>query len=194
MAFFFSVGVIFFEIRSGAAPAVVDFTDSCFGSLAADFSGKVDFVVRWADAWGDLHDEVLRIGSGGRADGSDGFWNDAKLCSLAPRVCESDATPVTVGDIDGGAVRHIDAKAEVALRGDESIAIGNRKGVGAGNAHNIGTVNLAGLRKGHPGKPCFTQGLALNAGETLQRGFAVGFHIQPRHTLQKNRPNRRESI
>ena len=149
MAFFFSVGVIFFEIRSGAAPAVVDFTDSCFGSLAADFSGKVDFVVRWADAWGDLHDEVLRVASGGRADGGDGFWNDAELRSLAPRVCESDATPVTIGDIDGGAVRHIDAKAEVALRGYESIAVGNGKGIGAGNAHDIRAVDLAGLRKTH---------------------------------------------
>ena len=152
MTVFVSVGVIFFEIRAGATCAVVDFTDSCLGNLGADFGGEVDFVVRWADAWGDLHDEVLRIGSGGRAERSDGFWNDAKLRSLAPGVCESDAPAVTVCDIDGGAVRHIDAEAEVAFRGNKSIAVGNGKAIGTGNALDIGTMNLAGLRKRHLGK------------------------------------------
>lgn len=149
MALLFSIRVVFFEIRAGANHAVLDFLNACSGGLCSDFGSKVDFVVRRTDAWGNLHYEIFWGGSGSSADGGDGFRNDAKFRPLAPRVGESDSPTMTVGDIDGGTVCHIDAEAEVAFGGEEGVAVRNGKCVCAGNARNICAVDLTGLCKRH---------------------------------------------
>ena len=83
-----------------------------------------------------------------------------------------------VDGVNGAAVGHVDAQADVGPVGDEGVRPGNRAaGVRVHNGHAV-AVDLFGGDEGHVAEAEIVAGLLVVFGKARQSGFAVGCDVE----------------
>ena len=90
-------------------------------ALPNDFSGKIDFVMRRSDAWTDLHDQVRRRRTKACVHLFDRSGDNTKSGPLLARMNQAETTLQWIDDVNGGAIRYVNAEANFALVGKESV-------------------------------------------------------------------------
>jgi len=93
-------------------------------ALPADFGGKIDFVVRRANAGTKLHDHVRGIGAETFNHLSDRVCDDAKLGAFASGVHKPNGGCFWIYDVNGATVSDVNTKRDPGLIGDNAIAVG----------------------------------------------------------------------
>ena len=123
-SFFGAVGVVATWITGSARAGVVNVLYTQRAALLADFGGKIDFVVGWANTGAELHDHVRGIGAEVFNHLSDRVWDDAKLCAFASGVHKPDRRCVWIYNVNSAAISDVNTKRDLALVSDEAIAAG----------------------------------------------------------------------
>ena len=90
-------------------------------ALPNDFSGKIDFIMRRSNAWTDLHDQVRRRRTEAYVHLFDRSGDNTKSGPLLSRVNQAETTLQWIDDVNGGAIRYVNAEANFALVGKESV-------------------------------------------------------------------------
>src|SRR4029450_12894068 len=111
-----------------ARAGIVEVLNAECATLPADFSGKIDFVVGWANTRAELHDHVRRIGSEAFSHLSDRVFDDAKLGAFAPRVHQANCLSFWIYDVNCATIGDVNAEREVALICDNAIAAAEGSG------------------------------------------------------------------
>lgn len=169
----------------GADEGIVDFGNAGAGELGADGGGEVDFVMRRADAGGDLRDDVRGLGSGGGEEDFERGGGDVEFRAFAAGVGEGDAASVAVDKIDRGAIGDMDAEGDTASGGDEGVGSGGGRGCGFGDEGDLVRVDLSGAGEGKAGEAKGVERGSLVLGEAGHGGEAVGAHIEIRDALEE---------
>ena len=100
---------------------IVNLFHSAVLALPNNFSGKIDFVVRRANAWTDLHDQVSRRRTKACVHLFDRSGDNTKSGPLFSRMNQAKTRFYWIDDINGGAIRYVNAEANFALVGKESV-------------------------------------------------------------------------
>lgn len=139
-------------MASSAGITVKDGAHSGLASLTNDFCSKIDLVMWRADARGDLHYQVARIGAKLLLHGRNRLIDDAKLRALFTRVNEPKRAGFLVGKINSRTVGDIDGKAKPRANSDQPVRSGGRKWRVRVNPSDAASVDLLGQDERHPGK------------------------------------------
>ena len=93
-------------------------------ALPDDFGGKIDFVMRRANAGTELHDHVRGIGAEAFNHLSDRVCDDAKLGAFASGMHKANRRRFWIYDVNCATVSDVNAERDAALIGDNAIAAG----------------------------------------------------------------------
>lgn len=93
-------------------------------ALPDDFGGEIDFVVGWANAGTQLHDQVSGVGAEAFNHLSDRVCDDAKLGAFASGMRKAGCRRFWIYDVDCATVGDINPERDVALIGDNAVGRG----------------------------------------------------------------------
>ena len=116
-----------------ADAAVVDFMNTERAALPDDISSEIDFVVRRANAWAELHDYLLGIGAEAIDHLLDRVRDDAELGAFASGMHKADRRRSRIYDVNCATICDVNAERDTALIGDDAVAAGK-----------FATINSAG--------------------------------------------------
>lgn len=117
------IRIVVLEIARGADAAVVNFTDTSRATLRHDLRRKIDFVMRRANAWAELHDEVGSFHTEAIVQQLDGVSGDSERASFLAGVHKANGAAMSIGEINGTAISDINPETDIRLICDEAVAI-----------------------------------------------------------------------
>src|SRR5258705_9768365 len=123
-SFLGAVGVVATQITGGARAGVVDVLNAERATLPADFGGKIDLVMGWANTRAELHNHARGIGAEAFNHLFDPVCDDAKLGAFASRMHKANRRRFWIYDVNCATVSDVNAERDAALIGDNAIARG----------------------------------------------------------------------
>ena len=123
-SFFGAVGIVATQITGSARAGGVDVLNAERATLPADFGGKIDLVMGWANTRAELHDHVRGIGAEAFNHLSDRVCDDAKFGAFASRMHKANRRRFRIYDVNCATVSDINPERDAALIGDNAIAAG----------------------------------------------------------------------
>ncbi len=120
-----AIRIVALKITRGADAAVVNFTNAGVATLLQNLRGEIDFIVRRANAWTELHHEIRPVHAEIRAQQFDCVADNAKGAAFLARVHETDGASLAIDEINSAAIRHINSETNIVLVGDQTVTILN---------------------------------------------------------------------
>src|SRR5262249_26769166 len=130
------------QITGSARAGVVDVLYTERAALLADFGGKIDLVVRRANAGAELHDHVRRAGGEAFSHLPDRRCDNAKLGAFAPGVHKPNGRYFWIDDVNSATVSDVNTQSDAAFIGDNTIAPGEFAAINsAGDSGRYSAIN-----------------------------------------------------
>ena len=123
-SFFGAIGVVETQVTGSARAGVVDVLKAEPATLPADFGGKIDVVMGWANTRDELHNHACGIGAEAFNHLSDRVCDDAKLGAFASGMDKANRRRFCIYDVNCATVSDVNAERDAALIGDDGIAAG----------------------------------------------------------------------
>ena len=174
-----AVGIVTIEMCGGAGAAIVHLPNAGGARLLEKGAGEIDFVARRADARAELRDELARLAPELANHSLDGDGDDTELRAFAPGVQQADDVPAWIGEKNRAAIRDVDAEANGAIRGEQSIRRAHRRARVRVHGRDVRAVHL--LRANEAPLPETERGArgSVRTIRALERDRAIPSHINP---------------
>src|SRR2546430_5244516 len=123
-SFLGAVGVVATQVTGSACAGVVDMLNAERATLPADFGGKIDLVMGWANTRAELYNHARGIGAEAFDHLSDRVCDDAKFGAFASGMHKANRRRFWIYDVNYATVSDVNAERDAALTGDNAIAAG----------------------------------------------------------------------
>jgi hypothetical protein len=186
-----AIGIVSLEIARGADSAVVNLAHTGVATLLNNLRGKIDFVMRWTNARTQLRNKVGRVHTEFVMQERNRISNNSQLAPLLAGMNETDGTPFPIDQIDRTTISYVDAKADVGLIGDQTIAafktaIVRERRI---NDRNFFSVNLSSRGKRVALKSELAAGATMNFIQICQNDRLIGRKGDARNTTDEPVPH-----
>ena len=112
------------QVAGRANAGVVDLVNAERPAFPDDISGEIDFVVRRANAWAELHDYLLGIGAEAIDHLLDRVRDDAELGAFASGMHKADRRRSRIYDVNCATVSDVNAERDATLVREDAVAAG----------------------------------------------------------------------
>ena len=150
---------------------IILFKNSGGQCLLANGGGKINFVMRRADAGCEDDDEIAGSGAEVQTHLPDGLAGDIEFGAIFPRMEEADCSGLPIEEVKSTAVGDVNAQEEILIRDETVNAVGQEWG-GGGNDGDLSTVDLVCMEC--PIKAHDVSGFVMIGLEAAQSLFFVG--------------------
>ena len=164
------------EMTRRAAAVVVNFPHTCGTTLLDNLGGEIDFVMRGPNARAELRNEVGCLHPEAFVQQFDCVCGNSQCASFFARVDQTDSAEVAINEIKGAAIGDVDAETNIALVGNQSIAISEATIVGERRIDDGDFVSMHLLRRNKRTllQAKFAPRAPMNFVETIEHnGFVV---------------------
>lgn len=158
-------------------------------ALVDDLGGKIHFVVRRADAWAELNDEIFRTALEFPLHRGDRMSDDPKLRALSSGVNEAEGPAHRVDKVHSTAIGHIDREAKSGAIRDQTVRAGRHRVIDAADNGDFRTMDLLRASERVRSRTEGAAQIFVVRGEPGKGGFAIDCHVEARDSPDKGVAN-----
>lgn len=187
---FHPIRVVTVHVRSGADPAVDYLPNPSCPALRNDLRGEIDLVFWRANARAELRDHAVWLTTVFRNHLFNRYSRDAKSAPYLSRMQKSDCAADRIDEVDGAAIRHINAEANAGTVRDESIRSrhwGHRVGI---HGDDIYAMDLLGDDEAPRVEAKLGADRCVSTTQEFQRAIALDLYVESRGALREGVLNR----
>ena len=182
-AFFGAIRIVAAEIAGGAHAGIVHCRNAEIATLPDNLRGKIDFVMRRANAGAELNHKIGRARTKLRCHRHDRIRNHAQLRPFLARVDESNGAANRIDQKCRATIGDVNAETNPALVGDQPVALLETFAFAdlRINDTDLFSMNLPGRNERHAGQTMFVTDFPMDLIETRERFRLVVRHLDAGH-------------